>query len=90
MNTQGATKQLFQGLGKRKVVGCFNGGSITSDAGALLLGEIDRARNRLETYGGGKGRNWKYKKISYSEQELDQFFVDVPEVQIVLRGDSGV
>jgi len=174
VNTQGATKQLFfQGLGKRNVVGCFNGGTITSDAGALLLGEIDRARhmfesfsscfvdyrdqryvdhsvkeliaqrtvgiclgyedvndhdelrrypllatvcgkldptgadrrnerdrghalagkstlNRLETYGVGKGRNWKYKKISYSEQELDQFFVDVPGVRIVLRGDSGV
>lgn len=31
----------FQGLSRRRVVGSFNGGSITSDAGALLLREAD-------------------------------------------------
>jgi hypothetical protein len=161
MNTECNPNQLhFQGLGGRKVVGCFDGGTITSDAGALLLREIDEARNlfdpfsrcfvdcreprfvehsvkeliaqrtigiclgyedlidhdelrrdpllatvcgkldptganrrnerdrgialagkstlnRLETFGVGKAENQRYKKITYSEEEIDQFFVDV-------------
>jgi hypothetical protein len=161
METQCSPNQLhFQGLGPRKVVGCFDGGTITSDAGALLLREIDQARNlfdhfsrcfvdcreprfvehsvkeliaqrtigiclgyedlidhdelrrdpllatvcgkldptgakrrnerdrgialagkstlnRLETFGVGKPENQRYKKIYYSEDKIDQFFVDV-------------
>jgi hypothetical protein len=51
MNTQCTTEQaLFQGLGTKKVVGCFDGGNITSDAGALLLREIDQARNMFEAF----------------------------------------
>lgn len=39
---QCAEKQLhFQGLGTRKIVGAFDGGTITSDAGGLLLREVD-------------------------------------------------
>jgi hypothetical protein len=34
----------YQGLGRRRVVGSFSGGSITSDAGALLLREVDHRR----------------------------------------------
>ena len=33
----------FQGCQGRKVTAAFDGGSITSNAGALLLGKIDRA-----------------------------------------------
>lgn len=33
---------VFSSLGRQQVVGDFNGGSITSDAGALLLREVDR------------------------------------------------
>src|ERR1700675_433486 len=33
----------FAPVGRRKVVGSFDGGAITSDAGALLLGTTDRA-----------------------------------------------
>jgi hypothetical protein len=141
-------------------VGCFEGGTITFDAGALLLREIDRARNlfesfsrcfvdyrnprfvkhsvkeliaqrtlgiclgyedlndhdelrrdpllatvcgkldptgakrrnerdrgialagkstlnRLETFGVGTPESQKYKKIGYSEEQIDQFFADV-------------
>jgi hypothetical protein len=179
MKTQCNPKQLhFQGLGQREVVGCFDGGTITSDAGALLLREIDRARNlfdgfsrcfvdcrdprfvehsvkeliaqrtigiclgyedlndhdelrrdpllatvcgkpdptgakrrnerdrgialagkstlnRLETFGVGKPENQKYKKIYYSQQKIDQFFVDVfvkshrrPPREIILDVDA--
>jgi hypothetical protein len=33
---------LFSSLGSRKIQGDFNGGSLTSDAGALLLREVDK------------------------------------------------
>lgn len=46
MQTECTPKQLeFQGLGRRQVVARFNGGSISSDGGGLLLREVDqRAR----------------------------------------------
>ena len=42
MNTECTSAQLeFQGLGRRKIVGAFDGGHISSDGGALLLRELD-------------------------------------------------
>ena len=39
--TDCSTSQLdFEGFGKRRVVGAFDGGRISSDAGALLLREV--------------------------------------------------
>lgn len=38
-----APQLLFEGFGKRQVVACFNGGAVTSNGGALLLREADRA-----------------------------------------------
>ena len=38
---------VFQSLGRRKVVGQFDGGKITSDAGALLLRETERITGTL-------------------------------------------
>ena len=44
MQTQCSTKALeFHPLGARKIVARFDGGAITSDAGALLLRECERA-----------------------------------------------
>lgn len=40
----------FQGLKNRKVVGSFNGGSITSDAGSLLLREVEAKTGILENF----------------------------------------
>jgi len=43
MQTQCISHQLeFQPLGKRAVVGRFDAGRVSSDGGALLLGELDR------------------------------------------------
>ena len=51
MKTECNPKQIhFQGLGERKVVAAFDGGTITSDAGALLLREIETARGFLERF----------------------------------------
>jgi hypothetical protein len=45
--TERSREQLeFQGLGKRVVVGRFDGGAISSDGGALLLREVE-ARTRI-------------------------------------------
>ena len=44
METQCMSKQFeFEGFGSRKVVGSFDGGAITSDGGAVLLRETDKA-----------------------------------------------
>ncbi len=51
MQTDCNSKQLyFQGLGERKVAASFDGGTITSDAGALLLREIEAARGFLKRF----------------------------------------
>jgi len=44
------------------------------DRGNALAGKS--TLNRLETYGVGTPENQKYKKIYYSEEAIDQFFVD--------------
>jgi hypothetical protein len=45
------TKQLvFQGLGRRDVVADFDGGTITTDGGALLLREIDLRNGILDAF----------------------------------------
>jgi hypothetical protein len=42
----------FQGLKNRKVVGSFNGGTITSDAGSLLLSEVEARTGILGKFSG--------------------------------------
>lgn len=41
---------LFQGPGRRQIVAKFDGGSITSDGGAVLLGQVDRKRKLLQRF----------------------------------------
>jgi len=51
MKTECTSKQItFQELGSRKVVGTFNGGTITSDGGGVLLREIDRRKEILKGF----------------------------------------
>lgn len=53
MGTECTQEQLqFQGLGRREIVGAFDGGRITSDGGALLLREVDERLGLLERLGG--------------------------------------
>jgi hypothetical protein len=71
MQEQSDSKQLqFQGLGKRSVVAAFDGGTISSDAGALLLREVDRAQGLLERFSRCfvDGRDARY--IEHTLQEL--------------------
>ena len=41
---------LFQELGRREVLADFQGGNITSDAGGLLLGDINRGKRVIERF----------------------------------------
>jgi hypothetical protein len=51
LHTQCIPEQLeFQGLGNRKVVTDFGGGRITSDAGGLLLREVERGTGILREF----------------------------------------
>ena len=43
---------VFQPLDRRDVVGKFDGGTITSDAGALLVREVDRTTSIIEKFAG--------------------------------------
>ena len=51
MQTECNTDRLgFQPLGKREIVGIFDGGNITSDAGGLLLREIERKTSVIKRF----------------------------------------
>jgi DDE family transposase len=51
MTTDCNPEQLqFQGVGRRTVVASFDGGTLTSDGGILLLGEVDRRRGILDKF----------------------------------------
>ena len=47
------TRFEFAPVGGRTVVAAFDGGSITSDAGALLLGATDRAIGLVDRFAAG-------------------------------------
>ncbi|WP_419591574.1 transposase, partial [Thiolapillus sp.] len=49
MNTECKPEQLeYQSLGRREVIGRFDGGRITSDGGGLLLREVDQCIGLLD------------------------------------------
>jgi hypothetical protein len=51
MTTDCIPQQLeLQGLNRRTVVGCFDGGTLTSDGGVVLLGEVERRRGILRQF----------------------------------------
>ena len=53
MTTKCNTEQLaFHGLGRREVVGRFNGGEISSDGGGLLLREVEQRTHILRRLSG--------------------------------------
>jgi len=53
MGTECTAGQLeFHGLGRRAVVGQFNGGKISSDSGGLLLREVEQRTHSLKRLAG--------------------------------------
>ena len=53
MQTQCTSPDLvFQPLGRRSVVAGFDAGRVSSDGGALLLGELDRRTGIVDRFAG--------------------------------------
>ena len=51
MPTECSPKQYeFEAIGRRAVVTCFDGGNITSNAGGLLLGQVDRGLELIRRF----------------------------------------
>src|SRR5580700_4123218 len=51
MPTECTPKQYeFETAGRRAVVACFDGGNITSNAGGLLLGQVDRGLGLIRRF----------------------------------------
>jgi hypothetical protein len=55
VETQPAELFEFTPVERRSVVAAFDGGAITADAGALLLGAVDRAMRQT-----GRSARWYY------------------------------
>ena len=71
MKTECREQQLeFQGIGTRKVVAEFDGGTITSDAGALLLSEADRKYSLLKRFAGCFVDHRDSRLIEHSVEQL--------------------
>jgi len=71
LTTECIPEQLeFQGLGRRKVVGDFSGGRVTSDAGGLLLREVAEGSRILKDFAGCFADQRDLDRIDHTVLEL--------------------
>lgn len=71
MHSECSTDRLgFQPLGNREVCGVFDGGSITSDAGALLLREVEASTQVIDRFAACFTDHRKAELIEHSVGEL--------------------
>ena len=71
MSTECKQERLeFQACGSREVVGSFDGGRITSDAGGLLLREVERRRGIIKGFAGCFTDYRDPRYIEHSVEEL--------------------
>lgn len=71
MKTECIRKRIrFQDLGKRGVIGQFNGGSISSDGGSLLLREVEKRTRIIEKFSGCFDDHRDKKRIEHTVNEL--------------------
>jgi hypothetical protein len=69
--TECKDKELeFQGAGRRQVIGEFNGGTITSDGGALLLRELETRRSIIKQFAACFRDYRKQDQIEHTVTEL--------------------
>lgn len=60
----------FQTLGRREIVGRFDGGAITSDGGGLLLREVDRRLRLLDRFAAGFRDYRKSAAVEFTTRDL--------------------
>jgi hypothetical protein len=65
-----AESLVFQGLGRREVVARFNGGTITSDGGSLLLREVEAGAGIIARFARGFIDHRDPELIEHSVEEL--------------------
>jgi hypothetical protein len=71
MTTDCSPQQLeFQGLTRRKVVASFDGGTLSSDGGVLLLAEVDRKRGLLDQFASCFSDHRNPARVEHSVAEL--------------------
>ena len=71
MKTECSTQRLlFQEHGAREVTASFDGGAITSDAGGLLLREVDRRFGILRAFAGAFTDHRDRELVEFSTLEL--------------------
>jgi hypothetical protein len=61
---------VFQQLGRREVIGRFDGGTISSDAGAVLLREVEKQCGILKRVAGCFRDYRDPERIEHSLEEL--------------------
>lgn len=71
MNTECNDKQLeFHGFGRRRVVGRFDGGKLSSDGGGLLLREVEQRCHVLKRLAGCFVDHREGERIEHSVEAL--------------------
>jgi len=63
-------KVKFQDIGKREVIGQFNGGAISSDGGSLLLREVEKRTRIIEKFSECFDDHRDKKRIEHTVNEL--------------------
>ena len=72
MPTDCTPQQLeFQGVGRRSVVACFDGGRLSSDREVLLLAEIERRRGILRRFASCFQDHRTAALVEHSVEELE-------------------
>ena len=83
----------FAGVEGRRVEAAFDGGAVTSDAGALLLGATDRAIGLVARFAAcfrdARSQPLVEHAVATLERIVGQIRQHWPRVKIVLRADSG-
>jgi Transposase DDE domain group 1 len=65
----------FQDLRKREVIGQFNGGSVSSDGGSLLLGEVEKRTRIIEKFSECFDDYRDEKRIEYTVNAKVLYFI---------------
>ncbi len=80
----------FGRLGRREVQGCFDGGSMTSDAGVMLLRPIDRTERRSLTTAAARSIGDSRNPLLITHELRDLLRQRVYAMALRMRGPSTI
>ncbi len=90
MNTECTVEQMeFHGLGRRTVVGQFNGGKISSDSGGLLLREVEQRTHILQRLAGCFVDHRDPDQIEHSVESLIKQRVSISSIKALFPEIDG-